>query len=53
MKYRFLKWIDKLLHREVERCVDCGKELTALEAYYYDCRCEKCETRHNKDFLMK
>lgn len=47
MRYKIMKLIDKLLHRSTERCVDCGRELTALEAYYYDCRCEKCEKKVN------
>ncbi|WP_157864036.1 hypothetical protein [Cellulosilyticum lentocellum] len=53
MKYRFLKWVDRVLHRQVERCVVCGRKLTVEEAYYYDCRCEKCEEKIANDLLMK
>lgn len=42
-RYKILKFIDTILGIQVERCERCGAELDAVEKYYYDCYCEKCE----------
>lgn len=42
-RYNILKFIDTILGMQVDRCERCGSELDAVEKYYYDCHCEKCE----------
>ena len=39
------RWLWRLLCLEPaeDQCIDCGRELTREEEYYYCCNCERCE----------
>lgn len=49
MRYVFMKFLDALLFRHVERCIYCGKALTTIEEYYYVCACHRCESKINEE----
>lgn len=48
MRYRLMMWIDNLFGKYNTRCMICGRKTNALEEYYYDGTCEKCEERQMK-----
>lgn len=50
MRYKMLKIIDIIRGIKVDRCERCGSELEAVEKYYYDCYCEKCEEIIQKQY---
>jgi len=41
-------FLDKVLGRYNTRCTGCGRKTSALEEYYYDGSCEKCESKYLK-----
>ncbi|WP_190283457.1 hypothetical protein QTL86_19230 [Cellulosilyticum sp. ST5] len=52
MRYRLFKLVDQLRKKNFARCRRCGRKLKAIELYYYDCFCERCEQKINKEMTI-